>query len=496
MISSGKQHDPEQLLHALLYLREDILATSAPTINRWERYIAPNRYPIQASLENLAHYMALRRHDLRELQDSLRLWGLSSLGRIEGQVLPNLDAVINTLGHLSGYHHLTPDQPSLDDFTHGRKLLDLESEAVLGTAPEHRRVRVMVTMPSHATDDLTLIEDLIAHGMNIARINCAHDTPAQWEQMIANIRQVADRLGKSVKIAMDLAGPKARTADIQPAHSQRVYVGDHLLLHNGELPQHASYTELMQVRCTLPEAITQVQEGVPVWFDDGKIGTIVEQKLDGALILRVTRARQDGDKLKPEKGINFPQTPLTLSALTEEDKTHLDFVVAHADIINYSFVQQVSDIHTLQTEIATHKPDHPIALVLKVETSLSVKNLPELIASALVHQPVGVMIARGDLAVELGFERLAEMQEEILWICEAAHVPVIWATQVLETLAKKGRPSRSEVTDAAMSERAECVMLNKGDYIVRALDILDSILIRMNQHQCKKVSRLRALHSW
>jgi len=106
---------------------------------------------------------------------------------------------------------------------------------------------------------------------------------------------------------------------------------------------------------------------------------------------------------------------------------------------------------------------------------------------------VGVMIARGDLAVECGYQRLAEVQEEILWICEAAHVPVIWATQVLESLAKSGIPSRSEITDAAMGERAECVMLNKGPYVVAAVRILDDILRRMQDHQEKKRSMLRKL---
>jgi pyruvate kinase len=106
---------------------------------------------------------------------------------------------------------------------------------------------------------------------------------------------------------------------------------------------------------------------------------------------------------------------------------------------------------------------------------------------------VGVMIARGDLAVECGYKRLAEVQEEILWICEAAHVPVIWATQVLETLSKKGIPSRSEITDAAMGERAECVMLNKGPYVVSAVKTLDDILKRMQTHQEKKRSILRRL---
>jgi pyruvate kinase len=116
-----------------------------------------------------------------------------------------------------------------------------------------------------------------------------------------------------------------------------------------------------------------------------------------------------------------------------------------------------------------------------------------MLLEAMKSPRCAVMIARGDLAVECGFERLAEAQEEILWLCEAAHVPVIWATQVLETLAKEGMPSRAEVTDAAMAHRAECVMLNKGPYIVEALRVLDDILRRMHGHQAKKRSMLPEL---
>ena len=104
------------------------------------------------------------------------------------------------------------------------------------------------------------------------------------------------------------------------------------------------------------------------------------------------------------------------------------------------------------------------------------------------------MVARGDLAIELGSVRMAEIQEEILWVCEAAHLPVIWATQVFESLAKNGLASRPEITDAAMAARAECVMLNKGPYIDYAVSILSDILQRMGDHQYKKISRLRALH--
>ena len=113
----------------------------------------------------------------------------------------------------------------------------------------------------------------------------------------------------------------------------------------------------------------------------------------------------------------------------------------------------------------------------------------------LLRSPiVGVMIARGDLAVECGYERLAELQEEILWLAEAAHIPVIWATQVLEGLTKTGKPSRAEVTDAAMGERAECVMLNKGPHVIKAIQMLDNILQRMQGHQQKKRALLRRLH--
>jgi pyruvate kinase len=133
------------------------------------------------------------------------------------------------------------------------------------------------------------------------------------------------------------------------------------------------------------------------------------------------------------------------------------------------------------------------AIVLKIETRRGFENLPAILLEAMKAPRCAVMIARGDLAVECGFERLAEVQEEILWLCEAGHVPVIWATQVLETLAKQGQPSRAEVSDAAMAHRAECVMLNKGPYIVQAVRVLDDILRRMHGHQSKKRSMLREL---
>ena len=161
-------------------------------------------------------------------------------------------------------------------------------------------------------------------------------------------------------------------------------------------------------------------------------------------------------------------------------------------------MQNADDVAALQAELARLRPHDwdSMALVLKIETARAVSELPDIIVRAAARQPVAVMIARGDLAIEIGFARLAEMQEEILWIAEAAQVPVIWATQVLEQLVKEGMPNRGELTDAAMGARAECVMLNKGPYLLEAIDWLDTLLGRMEHHLHKKTPQLRPLASW
>ena len=132
-------------------------------------------------------------------------------------------------------------------------------------------------------------------------------------------------------------------------------------------------------------------------------------------------------------------------------------------------------------------------LVIKVETKRGFKSLPKVMLAAMRRYPVAVMIARGDLAVELGAERISEVQEQILWLCEAAFIPNIWATQVLEKLSKEGVATRAEITDASMAARSECVMLNKGDNMQETVQILYNILHRMEAHQYKKKGTLRAL---
>ncbi|MDD5031154.1 MAG: pyruvate kinase, partial [Rhodoferax sp.] len=254
-------------------------------------------------------------------------------------------------------------------------------------------------------------------------------------------------------------------------------------------------TRLPRVPCTLGAVIDQVKVGERVWFDDGRIGGVVRQVQADALEIEITQASPEGDKLAADKGINLPDSALDLPSLTPKDLEDLAVVVQRADMVALSFVQLPQDITALRVQLKRLQRED-LGLVLKIETRQGFERLPDLMLAAMAAPQVGIMIARGDLAVECGFERMAEVQEEILCCAEAAHLPVIWATQVLETLAKTGRPSRAEISDAGLGVRAECVMLNKGPFITDAIKTLDDILQRMAGHQQKKRSLLRALQSW
>ncbi|HEU5318277.1 MAG TPA: pyruvate kinase [Chloroflexota bacterium] len=248
------------------------------------------------------------------------------------------------------------------------------------------------------------------------------------------------------------------------------------------------------IACTLPEVFADVRPGERVWLDDGEIGGVIEQVHVDAIRLRITHAAAKGSKLRSAKGINLPDSELRLPSLTAEDIEHLRFIATHADLVGVSFVRNPEAIAELQAHLRQLGAEPGI--VVKVETRSAFDQLPQIVLAAFRSRLVAVMIARGDLAVECGYERLAEVQEEILWLAEAAHTPVIWATQVLEQLTKKGRPTRAEVTDAATAQRAECAMLNKGPHVVDAVRVLDDILGRMRAHQSKKITLLRRLRSW
>jgi pyruvate kinase len=247
------------------------------------------------------------------------------------------------------------------------------------------------------------------------------------------------------------------------------------------------------IACTASETFRFVHRDEPIWFDDGRIGGVIRSASSDRLLVEVTHAPVVGAWLGADKGINFPDSTVDLPTFGPKDLQDLKFIVRHADLVGYSFVHRPNDITLLRRELA--RLGRPrMGVILKIETRTAFEELPGILLAALRDPPNGVMIARGDLAVEVGYERLAEVQEEMLWLCEAAHLPAIWATQVLEGLTKTGLPTRAEVTDAAMGVRAECVMLNKGPHVAVAVRALDSILRRMQSHQAKKTAMLRHLN--
>ena len=548
------------------------------------------------------HYLALRRCDVRSLQRRLGERGLSSLGRCEPHVLATVESVRTALDDDAPPVSVPPAL----SFRAGRAALDRNTDALFGPRPPGRVPRVMVTLPSEAASDYELVRHLVSSGMDVARINGAHDDPDAWEQMARNVRKASDEVARPCRISVDLPGPKMRTGpllegprvvrlrprrdlrgvavaparvtlvggslprgEVAPAlpvdaawlerrrpvdlvelvdsrGSQRqlrvvaceggrataevwdtTYIetgaelscagdvtvvgavpavmqfhvlcpGDRLRLTVGLAPAEPwshGQPGTARIGCTLPAAFGVARPGQHVVLDDGRLAGVVEHVRPGEIDLRIVTASPRGTKLRAEKGINMPEAELPADAVTDADLPLLRVAAAHADMVALSFLRHERDVDTLQ-EYLRSVGAQGLGLVLKIETGAAFSRLPEILLHAMRSPRVGVMIARGDLAVEVGYERLAELQEEILWLCEAAHLPVIWATEVLDHLARTGQPSRAEVTDAAMAQRAECVMLNKGPHVDTAIVVLDDILRRMSGHQRKKAALLRPLRSW
>ncbi len=549
---------------------------------------------------NLVHYLALRRGDLRPLQRRLGERGLSSLGRCEPHVLATVESVRAALDGTMvrlGSATLT--------FEGGRAALDHNTDALFGPRPPGRVPRVMVTLPTDAAYNYGLVRHLVDQGMDVARINGAHDDPDAWVRMACHVRRASEEVGRACRVSMDLPGPKLRTGPliegprvlklrpqrdrrgvvvapasatfvassdssrpagaipVEPSWLARRHPGDvvdmvdtrgspralhivdsgpgrctveawattyvedgtavscnddatwaraldstsqyHLLRAGDPLvltrdlepavPWCHGQPGSARIGCTLGAVFEAAEVGHPVLLDDGKMAAVIESVGADQLRLRILTASPKGSKLRAEKGINLPQTVLSVPAVTDADLPLLEVAGAHADMIAVSFVRHERDIDALQDYLRQIGAEH-LGIIPKIETSESFTRLPEILLHAMRSARVGVMIARGDLAVEAGYERLAEVQEEILWLCESAHLPVIWATEVLDQLAHTGQPSRAEVSDAAMAQQAECVMLNKGPHVDEAIVVLDDILRRMSGHQRKKAAQLRPLHSW
>ncbi|MGE0069869.1 MAG: pyruvate kinase [Thiomonas sp.] len=604
---------PRELFDAVSELRRAALAYEQAHRDRIDA-LPPQR---RASARNLLHYIAVRQADLRPLQIQLAQLGLSSLGVLETHVLAALDAVLDRLEDLLGQTRSDRPAPGCT-FVEGLHLLQHNTVDLLNPPRPQRDVRIMVTLATEAANDAAALSALVEAGMDVARINCAHDDETVWKRMAARVRGTESALPRPPLVQIDLAGPKSRTGDLlpqgrilhlRPKHdlhgritapallalwcaddpmppaalgqallragalrptlpaqlppstrlqvtdlrrrirqgrllSQegallvfafersaylaegmpftlhddgaelgagtlqgvpevpgelRLFVGDPLVLLREDRPGHpglrdedGTFATPPQLHCTLEAAFTSARAGQSVWLDDGRIGALIEANTGDTLQLRITHAAPEGSKLKAEKGINFPDTRFDLPALTEKDREDLAAMARDFDLVAMSFLRSPQDVRDLRTALCALQRDDA-GVVLKIENRQAFDHLPAILLEALAHPRLGVMVARGDLAVELGFERLSEAQEEILWMCEAAHLPVIWATQILDTMARSGQPSRPEVSDAALSIRAECAMLNKGPHILEAVRFLSGVLERMEGHYAKRMTLRRPL---
>lgn len=477
----------------------DLLATLRANLERiyqrmlsieenWENAIIRVHPQQSASATNLLHYLALRCEDLRDLQDDLHNAGLSSLASSESHALRQVQEVLKRLGEPIPENEISPI-----DYPLASRLIHQRASTLFGPKVNPNIPHLMVTFDGGLATDYAGVKALVQAGMNIARINCAHDGPDLWRAMIGNVRKASRATGRACKIYLDLAGPKIRTAILGKGRKKgrmKLLADDRFLL--AETGAKFNPKDKV-VGCTLPGVVKDLRPGDRVLFDDGLFEAVVERCDDMLANLRLIRASAPKARLKAEKGINFPDTELSVNSLTEFDKSVIPFALEHADIVGFSFVRQAQEVAELQ-KLLRRKKSHTPPLVLKIETYDAVQNLPALLLQGMAEPAFGVMIARGDLAVEIGFERLSEVQEEILWLCEAAHVPVIWATQVLETLNKSGIATRSEVTDAARAAHAECVMLNKGKHLLTVLATLRDILHRSGGHHLKKRYVFRPLN--
>ena len=473
----------EKLLEELTDMENNMLKTEHSHIQAIQSLHPDQKH----SAANLLHYLYLRTLDIRKLQDKLHILGLSSLASSEGHILRQLQSIRQRLGQT-----YTPRKLSKCDYSYSKRIIKKRSTALFGEKQNSDMPSVMVTFDSSFVDNYSLIKNLLQSGMNIARINCAHDDESVWSRMIYLVKKASRKTGLPCKIYMDLAGPKLRTILTHKGREEKkvkVKVGD--LIWLAEDFTGFGKKDIV-IHPNEDGIIDCLVKGNRVFIDDGVIKGEVEQVFDGKASVRIVRISSEKSQIKSGKGLNFPDTKLKISSLTAYDLQCLPFICNHADLVGYSFVRYPEDLENLYL-VMSNMECHTPQLIIKIETPESVAHLPDLLFQGMKLQEFGVMIARGDLAVEIGFERMSEIQEEILWICEAAHVPVIWATQVLETLNKSGMATRSEITDAAHAAMAECIMINKGDFTIEVLETLKEVVTRIGAHHIKKRFTFRPL---
>lgn len=338
-----------------------------------------------------------------------------------------------------------------------------------------RKVKIVCTL-GPSTSTLEQISQLIEAGMDVARLNFSHGTHDFHRGLIQNIREASRRHGKPVAIMQDLQGPKLR-AGVLPKGGIELKAGDVLLLHpEGFEPKTSTQGKMpLPISAEIAASISaDVQPGSRILFDDGKIATRVSSVHPPEIVVEVEVA----GRLTSNKGMNLPGTPLTLPCLTDKDLADLTFGLSEGvDAVALSFVRTVQDVEILKDKIRKQSNEQPI-VVSKIEREEAIESM-----EAIMEVSDALMVARGDLAVEIGAERVPTIQKQLIHGCNELGVPIITATQMLESMISSPTPTRAEASDVANAvfDGTDAVMLSaetaSGQYPFETVRTMARIII-------------------
>lgn len=339
-----------------------------------------------------------------------------------------------------------------------------------------RKAKIVATL-GPASNTVEKISELIFAGMNVVRINMSHGTYEGHAQVIKNVREASKKLKREVAILLDLQGPKIRVDKLP----------QNLILSDGEIWQLGE-TKFKNSDKYIPtiydKLVSDAKVGARILFDDGLMEAVVTEKLENYLNIKIIV----GGELKSNKGINLPDIQVSAPSFTEKDQEDLYFGLQQGvDYVALSFVRKKEDV--LQVKYLLHKLKKNIPIVAKIEKPEALEN----IVSIIKHTDV-IMIARGDMGVEVGNHLVPAVQKKIISICNATGTPVITATQMLESMITNSRPTRAEASDVANAiwDGTDAVMLSaetaSGKYPVEAIQMMNKIIV-----EAEKTPRERPL---
>lgn len=362
-----------------------------------------------------------------------------------------------------------------------------------------KKTKIVCTMGPN-TNEEGLMRRLVQNGMDIARFNFSHGNHEEQKGRMDMLKRIREEEGKPVAILLDTKGPEIRTGLLKDGKKVNLQTGGTFILTTEQLEGDEN-----KVSITYEGLTEDVQVGSVILIDDGLIGLSVKQKTEKELICTIV----NGGELGQQKGVNVPNVPVRLPAITEKDRDDIRFGVEQdVDFIAASFVRNAECILAIKAFLKECGAPY-IPIIAKIENAEGIKNIDEIIRSA-----DGVMVARGDLGVEIPPEEVPYLQKMIIQKCNDNYKPVITATQMLDSMIRNPRPTRAEVTDVANAvyDGTDAVMLSgetaQGKYPLEALQMMvhiientekhldyDMLIKKAEEHQAKNISSAIGLAS-